>query len=237
MVPLPQITWDFSTGYLESKMSNQLPLKPQNKFSFKKIWPTIQNLLIIAAIVGFLWFITSLPKTTSIDFAIMRHTLTSYNGHKRNLDSDEKLIKHKNASETIQLEKKAQEERKKYVNESRARMIVESATLDYYRGSYDDALRRLERARLYDPCNFSAFKLSGQIFFEHNKYRKAFNNWERANELPNDDKTIARDLDVLRKLLRYSRSEIDKLRHTVNTKPEDKIAQARLKELEERVED
>lgn len=218
-------------------MSNQLPLKPQAKFSFKKIWPTIQNLLILVGIVGLLWFITSLPRTTSIDFAVMRHTLTSYGGHKKASDADEKLVKHKTASETVMLERKAQEERKKYVNESRARMIVESATQDYYRGSYEDALRRLERARLYDPCNFTAFKLSGQIFFEHNQYRKAFNNWERANELPNDDKTIARDLDVLRKLLRYSRSEIDKLRHTVHTQPEDKIARARLKELEERVED
>ena len=67
--------------------------------------------------------------------------------------------------------------------------------------------------------------------------RKAFNNLERANQLPNDDKTIARDLDVLRKLLRYSRNEIDQLRQTVNENPDNKVAKARLKELEERIQD
>ena len=50
-------------------------------------------------------------------------------------------------------------------------------------------------------------------------------------------KTIARDLDVLRKLLRYSRNEIDQLRQTVNENPDNKVAKARLKELEERIQD
>lgn len=216
-------------------MNDKIPLKQET--SFKKIWPTIKNSILVILGLGLIAFISSLPNTTNIDFTIMRQSLTNYGTRQRNSEFDAKTVRHKLASSTQALEKQQQEERKRYVNESRARMYVESATIDYYRGSYEEALRRLERARIYDPCNFSAFKLSGQIFFEHNKYRKAFNDWERANQLPNDDKTISRDLDVLRKLLRYSRSEIDRLRQTVNQQPDDKIARARLRELEERVED
>lgn len=217
---------------------SKIPLRFQRSFSLKKLWPTIKNILIFVIITYVIIFIASLPSATTIDFAIVRNSFNNY-GNRASISNEtsKKLIQHKTASEAMALALKQQAEREKYVNESRARTIVESATNDYYRGSYEDALRRLERARIYDPSNFSAFKLTGQIFFEHNQYRKAFNNWERASELPNDDKTIARDLDVLRKLLRHSRNEIDKLRHTVNTKPDDKVAKARLKELEERVEE
>ena len=218
-------------------MNDKLPLK--NNISLKKLWPTIKNVLIVVVLVALLAFIASLPNTTSIDFAIMRRSLTNYGIRQRNTDDSSKeeiTTRPLTASESKLLEEQ-QKERKRYVNESRARMFVESATNDYYKGSYDEALRRLDRAGLYDPCNFSAFKLRGQIFFEHNLYRKAFNNLERANQLPNDDKTIARDLDVLRKLLRYSRNEIDQLRQTVNENPDNKVAKARLKELEERIQD
>ena len=218
-------------------MNDKLPLK--TNFSFKKIWPTVKNILIAIAIVVLFVFIASLPNTTSIDFAIMRRSLTNYGIRQRNTEDTSNDLSSPTAltaSETEKL-KEQQRERKRYVNESRARMFVESATNDYYKGSYDEALRRLDRAGLYDPCNFSAFKLRGQIFFEHNLYRKAFNNLERANQLPNDDKTLARDLDVLRKLLRYSRNEIDQLRQTVNENPDNKVAKARLKELEERIQD
>lgn len=212
-------------------MSEKLPLK--KNFTFKSILPVIRTIaIVIAAIVIFI-FIYHLPSSTSIDFTILRKSLNRYGTRQR---TEETTAKAKSASETAALEE-LERERERYVNESRARMFVESATNDYYKGSYEEALRRLDRARIYDPCNFSAFKLSGQIFFEHNKYRKAFNDLERANQLPNDDKTLARDLDVLKKLLRHSRSEIDKLRHTVNTNPDNKIAKARLKELEERVQD
>ena len=218
-------------------MSEKLPLK--KNFSFKTIWPTIRNILLFIIVIGILIFIYHLPNSTSTDFKILRDSLMHHGTRQR--DNDISTTKEtesypRSASETAALEK-LQKERQKYVNESRARMFVESATNDYYKGSYEEALRRLDRARIYDPCNFSAFKLSGQIFFENNKYRKAFNDLERANQLPNDDKTLARDLDVLRKLLRYSRSEIDKLRHTVNTNPDNEIAKARLKELEERVQE
>ena len=213
-------------------MNDKLPLK-QN-FSFKKIWPALKNVLIAIIVVAAFIFIAG-------DFAIMRRSLSNYGVRQRNVaDTSKADVSVTNrpltASESKLLEEQ-QKERKRYINESRARMFVESATNDYYKGSYDEALRRLERADLYDPCNFSAFKLRGQIFFEHNQYRKAFNNLERANQLPNDDKTLARDLDVLRKLLRYSRNEIDQLRQTVNNNPENKVAKARLKELEERIQD
>ncbi len=218
-------------------MNDKLPLK--NSISLKKLWPTIRNILIAIVIIAFFAFIASLPNTTSIDFAIMRRSLSNYGIRQRNVDETTKgemSSKAMTASEAKKLEQQ-EKERKRYINESRARMFVESATNDYYKGSYDEALRRLDRAGIYDPCNFSAFKLRGQIFFEHNLYRKAFNNLERANQLPNDDKTIARDLDVLRKLLRYSRNEIDQLRQTVNENPDNKVAKARLKELEERIQD
>ncbi len=218
-------------------MNEKLPLK--QKFSFKKIWPALKNVLIVVIVIIVFAFIASLPNTTSIDFAIMRHNLSNYGIRQRdNTNISVKTIENAGrlASESKNLEA-LEKERQKYVNESRARMFVETATNDYYKGSYEDALRRLDRAQLYDPFNFSAFKLSGQIFFEHNKYRKAFNNLERANQLPNDDKTLARDLDVLRKLLRYSRNEVDKLRETINSNPDNDIAKARLKELEERLQD
>ncbi len=218
-------------------MSEKLPLK--KTFSFKKIWPTIQKVIIVITLIILIAIIASIPNTTYNDFNILRQSLRNYGSRvtesKDNEDQNSGMIR-RSASETLAL-KKLQKEREKYVNESRARMFVESATNDYYKGSYDEALRRLDRARIYDPSNFSAFKLSGQIFFEHNQYRKAFNNLERANQLPNDDKTLARDLDVLRKLLRYSRLEIDKLRNTVNNNPDNEVAKARLRELEERVQD
>ncbi len=218
-------------------MNDKLPLK--NSISLKKLWPTIRNILIAVALIVLFAFIASIPNTTSIDFAIMRRSLSNFGIRQRNVEDSTKegiSTRPLTASESKLLEEQ-QRERKRYVNESRARMFVESATNDYYKGSYDEALRRLDRAGIYDPCNFSAFKLRGQIFFEHNLYRKAFNNLERANQLPNDDKTIARDLDVLRKLLRYSRNEIDQLRQTVNEHPDNKVAKARLKELEERIQD
>ena len=217
-------------------MSEKLPLK-QN-LTIKKIWPTIYKIIFILAIIGIGIFFINLPEATYKDFSILRSSLSNYGTRQRNSNTGSKKDDNlpKNDSESAELEK-LKKERMKYVNESRARMYVESATNDYYKGSYDEALRRLNRALLYDPNNFTAFKLSGQIFFENNKYRKAFNNLSMANQLSNDDKTLARDLDVLRKLLRHNRLEINKLRHTVNTNPDNKIAKARLRELEERAEE
>jgi len=174
------------------------------------------------------YFASEVPQSTSIDFSTVRKNLTTMG-----LKSAEKPTTAATDIEAEPLEKI--QVREKYLNESRAKQYVESAVNDYYQGSYEDALRRLDRARIYDPTNYSIFKLSGQIFFERSKFRKAFNDWERANQLPNDDRTISRDLDVLKRLIRYSRTEIDRLQRTINKEPENRVARARLKELEEQM--
>lgn len=193
----------------------------------------LANIIKIGAVIGLLLFIgylvSEVPKSTSIDFSSVRRNLGN-TAERADADLEDTL-----ASDSISTD--AIKTRNRYLNESRAREYVESATSDYYHGSYEDALRRLDRARIYDPSNYSIFKLSGQIFFEKNKLRKAFNDWERANQLPNDDRTIARDLDVLRRLIRYSRTEIDRLQRLVHRDPDNRIARARLRELEEQMRD
>jgi len=186
--------------------------------------------VVILLLLAAGYFASELPKSSSIDFSSIRRNLGGTAD--RTPEPDPVAL---NASETEPVEEI--QARSKYLNESRARQYVESATTDYYRGSYEEALRRLERARIYDPSNYGIFKLSGQIFFEKNKLRKAFNDWERANQLPNDDRTISRDLNTLRRLLRYSRTEMDRLQRDVNKHPDDRVARARLKELEEQMRD
>jgi tetratricopeptide (TPR) repeat protein len=198
----------------------------------KSLMPKLKVLAVILLLLGVGYFISSVPMATNIDFTTMRKNLSSM-GIKTDFLKPETP-----ASLTVDIapdERQRIAERDKHVNESRARQYVESATTDYYQGSYEEALRRLDRARIYDPSNYSIFKLSGQIFFEKNKYRKAFNDWERANQLPNDDRTISRDLDVLKRLIRYSRNEIDRLNRTLNKEPDNRLARARLKELEEQM--
>lgn len=201
---------------------------PQMKF----FTPKLKVLAGILLLLGAGYYFSSIPGATSIDFSTMRKNLTSLGIKTDFLDAETPASLTLDISDSEQLRIA---ERDKHVNESRARQYVESATSDYYQGSYEEALRRLDRARIYDPSNFSIFKLSGQIFFEKNKYRKAFNDWERANQLPNDDRTITRDLDVLKRLIRYSRNEIDRLNRTLNQEPDDRLARARLKELEEQM--
>ncbi len=185
-----------------------------------KVGGSILLLLVVA------YFISEVPTSTSIDFSSVRKKLSETG--LRPGDQPPPLASETEPIEQIQA-------RDKYLNENRARQYVESATSDYYHGSYEDALRRLDRARIYDPSNYTIFKLSGQIFFEKNRFRKAFNDWERANQLPNDDRTISRDLDVLKRLIRYSRTEIDKLQRTIHQEPDNRIARARLRELEEQM--
>lgn len=192
----------------------------ENIYTALKVIGATALLLLVA------YFASEVPQSTTIDFSTVRKNLATMG-----LKSAEPPATL--ATETEPLEKI--QARDKYLNESRAKQYVESATYDYYQGSYEDALRRLDRARIYDPSNYSIFKLSGQIFFERSKFRKAFNDWERANQLPNDDRTISRDLDVLKRLIRYSRTEIDKLQRTINKDPNNRIARARLKELEEQM--
>ena len=197
----------------------------------KNLKPKLKILVIIVLVLAVARYFAYIPSATSIDFGTLRQNLSS-------LGIRTDLLEPEPASLSVEISKVELEriaEREKHVNESRAKQYVESAITDYYQGSYEEALRRLDRARIYDPSNFSIFKLSGQIFFEKSKYRKAFNDWERANQLPNDDRTITRDIDVLKRLIRYSRTEIDRLNRTLNVQPDDRVARARLKELEEQM--
>lgn len=118
---------------------------------------------------------------------------------------------------------------------SRAKLYLAAARRDFYNGKFDDALRRLDRARWYDPENFGILKLTGQIFFERAQFRKAYDEWMLATLLPNDDRLIGRDLDVLKRLIRYSRNEIDRLQRQVYRNPGDALAAAKLQELEKQL--
>jgi tetratricopeptide (TPR) repeat protein len=197
-----------------------------------KVKKGLGNLIKIGGIIALLlvaaYFTTWFPKSSTIDFTIIRDKLRSAVFEQK---PDEQVAT--GSAEVVEMG--GAKKRKDVVDTRRARHYVESATDDYYKGSYEDALRRLERAKIYDPNNYSVFKLSGQIFFEKQKFRKAFNNWERASQLPNSDHTISRDIDVLKRLLRYSRTEIDKLQRTLNREPHNKVARARLQELREQM--
>ncbi|MBI3037883.1 hypothetical protein HYY75_02370 [bacterium] len=114
----------------------------------------------------------------------------------------------------------------------RANFYFQAATIDYFKKDFDEALRHLDRSKFYNPNNYSAFKLSGQIFFERNQFKKAFDDWSRALQLPNGDQSILRDVNTLKKLIRHARNEIDRLKKSVFLKPDDLVARAKLKELE-----
>jgi tetratricopeptide (TPR) repeat protein len=182
-------------------------------------WGAVLVILLIVA-----YFAAIFPKATSLDFSHIRLNIQA------TVSKDQPAPPATDSAELL-----ADAARGEYLNEYRAKEYLQTATKDYYHGSYEDALRRLDRAKIYDPTNYGIFKLSGQIFFERNKFRKAFNNWERANALPNDDRTISRDLNVLKRLIRYSRTEIDSLQRTINKNPDNRLARARLKELEDQM--
>ena len=209
-------------------------------YNKKLVWKIVKIILIAIPLIILFIYLLSLPDITSVDFATLRENISNHGikQERRGIKDSQDVIVNRNltASETEKL-KKQEEERTKYINENWADLFVESALEDYYHGDYEEAERRLGRAVIYDANNFSALKLRGQIYFEHNYYRKAYNCWEKANSIPNDDKTLARDLEVLRKLLRYSRKELDELRHKVYIEPNNKIAQALLAELEDRLKD
>ena len=127
---------------------------------------------------------------------------------------------------------KEPEERELVKSRERATEFLQTATHDYYSGNFSEALRRLERAKWHNPYSHSVFRLSGQIYFEQNRFRKAFDDWSRAVQLPNDDAMMSRDFDVLKKILRYNRNEMDRLQRHLNKKPEDRISIEQLRELD-----
>lgn len=178
----------------------------------------ILAIILFGLITGFIWIY---QRTTFLDFAKLRFDI------KPTIQKQE---------DTRELPLTDGEDyannRSLAVDQGRASDYLTSATKDYYHGAYDDALRRLERAKSFDPSNYGVFKLSGQVFFERNELNKAFKNWARASQLPHEDRSMLRDLDVLRRLIRYTRIEIDRLRHSVHRNPDDRISAARLSELE-----
>lgn len=198
-----------------------------------KVKDSIGNLIKYGGIIALLlvasFFLTEFPASSTIDFTIIRDKLTA-TVNKINQPEEASIA---SATELPEIDKQRQD----YLDTRRAKHYIESATNNYYKGSYEEALRRLERAKLHDPTNYSIFKLSGQIFFEKNKFRKAFNSWERATQLPHSDRTISRDIDVLKRLLRYSRNEIDKLQRTLYREPNNRLVRARLQELEDQMQD
>lgn len=195
------------------------------------IGKTIRITIFITLLLIVFFMISEFPNATSIDFSVIRDKLAS--GKTSSTTEVDVSIAPIDTEQALE----QQQQRLDHLSSERAKLYVDSATKDYYLGSYEDALRRLERAKIHDPANYSIFKLSGQIFFEKNKLRKAFNDWERATQLPHDDRTITRNLDVVRRLIRYSRNEIDRLQRSVHKDPNNVIARARLRELEDQMRD
>ncbi len=165
-----------------------------------------------------------------VDFAAIRFnfhpTMTGGEGKKQ-------VVKRAmTASEARALEAKEMAERGLLQSSERAQEYLTTATNDYFQGQLQDALLRLERAKWHNPYNYGVFRLSGQIFLELNQYRKAFNDLSRAVQLPNDDRFLKGDYDVLKRILTYNRQEIDRLQRRVNRNPDDLVAKEQLKELE-----
>ena len=101
--------------------------KSNSSTSNKKIWPIIRIILIIVLIIAIFIFLIYLPNVTSVDFATLRENISNY-GIKQTSSNNTKNVMTgipQTASETEKL-KKIQEERSKYVSESRASVFVES---------------------------------------------------------------------------------------------------------------
>ncbi|MBF0544881.1 MAG: hypothetical protein HQM08_10630 [Candidatus Riflebacteria bacterium] len=116
-------------------------------------------------------------------------------------------------------------------SEERAAAYLDAAWRDYFRGDYDEALRRLKRARDFSFGNYTVIRLIGQIHFELGKYKLAYTDWMTASMLPNADKFLTRDIEVTKNLIRYTREEQDKLSRRIYYTPGDLISKAREREL------
>lgn len=210
-------------------------LNNQNTVNKKKQTLIIAiTMLAIIAVILIFFIGQKVPTATSIDFTSIRQNLStqgikSYSGSKEHRQ-------YKGAK--ISKEELAQNaKRSAYVNQARARIYVEDAQMDYFQGNYAEARRRVDRAKEYDPSNFLAIRLSAQIYLDLRQYKKAYDDLERAKQIPNEDETVSRDLDIIRKLIRYTRSEIDRLKRYVYKHPDDEIANARLEELYSQMEE
>ncbi|HNV70290.1 MAG TPA: hypothetical protein PKO06_11375 [Candidatus Ozemobacteraceae bacterium] len=185
-------------------------------------------LTLLGAGVGALMYLKGCDAP--VDFAGIRFsfhpTMTGGEGKKQ------VVKKPLTASEARALEAKEMAERGLVQSTARAQEYLTTATNDYFQGQLQDALLRLERAKWHNPYNYGVFRLSGQIFLELNQYRKAFNDWSRAAQLPNDDQYLKDDYNVLKRVLTYNRQEMDRLQRRVNRNPDDLVAKEHLKELE-----
>lgn len=185
-------------------------------------WMKPKYFLIALAVIGALAVI--IPSCTTIDFTYIKHGLKPMTFEpKVELASGPIGSDYPDKSRDLVL------------SGTRASAYLAAARRDFYKGNFDDAHRRLDRARWYDPTNFGIFKLSGQIYFEQSQFRKAYDEWMLATLLPNDDQLIERDLDVLKRLIRYARNEIDRLRRQVYRNPDDELSAAKLIELEKQM--
>lgn len=203
----------------------------------KKISIALLSIFSIILILGLIYLARAVPTATNIDFTSIRKNLSTQGiTAKSKPEADMKSLFTKGFEQTAH-EKQVSQERAAYVKESRARIYVESAISDYHRENYSEAFRRLERAQSYDPGNYLAARLSAQINLELRRYKRAYDDLERARQIPNEDDTVARDLDVLRKIMRYTRSEIDILQRHVHKNPGDALASARLEELYDQMKD
>lgn len=189
-------------------------------------------IFIVALLLAIFLIATKIPTASDIDFSKIRDKLASRKstGSTKRAEAQGVPL---DSKETIE----QQEQRREYLSNERAKAYLEVAIKDYHLGNYKDALMRLERAKTHDPGNYSIFKLSGQIFFEKNMLKKAFNDWERGAQLPHEDRTILRNLDIVKRLIRHTRNEIDRLQRSVHKDPGDLIAHARLRELEDQMRD
>lgn len=199
----------------------------------RTLWVTV-GLASTIVIIMLAYIGQKIPTATSIDFTSIRQNLSTKRIKSKGSVRGEGLGNGYSQSED---EKKFSAKRSAFVNQARARIYVEDAQMDYFQRNYPEARRRIDRAKEYDPSNFLAVRLSAQIYLDLRKYKKAYDDLERAKQIPNEDETISRDLDILRKLIRYTRSEIDRLQRYVYKHPNDEIAAARLVELYDQMED
>ena len=185
---------------------------------------------VLLVVLGILYYLYH-----RINFSNIKIGFTTFDATAKKEGGDQRFPMRpgRNATDPEELVDNTRPERQAGV--ARAIAFYEFAVRDYYNGNFDEALRRLDRAKMHNPANYNVFRLSGQIQFERGQYRKAFNEWMRAVQLPNDDRTMERDLDVVKRLIRYSRNEIDRLQHFINLHPGDRVAEAKLRELEEQM--
>jgi tetratricopeptide (TPR) repeat protein len=183
---------------------------------------------VILGIIGFLAY--NVPKSTNMDFTSIRKNISGGITAKSHVDADMRSI-FASDYEVSEAERQFSEERSLFVKESRGREYTEQALMDYYRGDFKEAFRRVDRAISYDPSNYVATRLRAQLNLELRKYNRAYMDLERALQIPNEDSTLERDINVLKRLIRYTRIEIENLQRYVHGHPEDTLASARLEEL------